>query len=446
MRRSRDRSARAVGLIGAAVLVACSTAPSGSAPLVVPGLNTPATASTSAQSAQSLTSVPPSPVAPLTSGSGSAEPSGPSPAPSTAASPTGASPTPDVPTEAPAPPPPAATDCPELRCVSVVVTGDVLLHEPLWEQASRDGGGAGRDFGPLLAGQAPYLAESDVAVCHLETPLAATGSDPEGYPDFAVPAEIATALADVGYDACSTASNHTLDQGTDGVAATLDALDAARLQHAGSARTEVEAAVPTIIDSPDGAVALISATYGLNTGSNPDPPWEVEIIDVATIIGQARAARAAGADLVIVAMHAGVEYQHEPTDDQRQTARALLESPEIDFVYGHHAHVVQPLESIGGKWVAYGLGNTVAAHGIVDLGNREGLLVRVTFGQRADGTWRTTDVGWVPSLVDDAVPYRWCALQPGSACSDDDATSRDRITAVVDAEGAAEAGAHLWTP
>lgn len=92
-------------------------------------------------------------------------------------------------------------------CASLVVTGDVLLHQPLWAQAEHDGGSAGLDFGPLLAGQAPYLAESDVAVCHLETPLAAAGSDPEGYPSFSVPAQIATALAGVGYDGCSTVSN-----------------------------------------------------------------------------------------------------------------------------------------------------------------------------------------------------------------------------------------------
>ena len=192
-------------------------------------------------------------------------------------------------------------------------------------------------------------------------------------------------------------------------------------------------------------MGLVAATYGLNTGSPPDPPWQVDIIDVPDILDEARRARAAGADVVVVALHAGVEYRHEPTDEQRSVARQLLAGPEVDFVYGHHAHVVQPLESVNGKWVAHGLGNAVAAHGIVDLGNREGLLVRVQFGQRTDGTWRTTDIAWVPSLVDDAVPYRWCALQPDSACSDDDAISRDRITAVVESEGAAEAGAHPWS-
>ena len=72
----------------------------------------------------------------------------------------------------------------------MVVTGDVLLHPPLWEQAERDAaaqGKTGLDFESLLQGQEPYLAASDLAICHLETPVAAPGEAFEGYPTFAVP-------------------------------------------------------------------------------------------------------------------------------------------------------------------------------------------------------------------------------------------------------------------
>ncbi len=342
--------------------------------------------------------------------------------------------------------------CPLARCISVVVTGDVLLHPPLWEQAAADAatenagavGPASRlDFGPLLAAQRPYLQAADIAVCHLETPVAAPGADFEGYPAFAVPPSIVPALAGVGYDACSTASNHTADQGAEGVVDTLNALDAAGIAHAGSYRTEAESRQPTLLSTPGGVVALIAAAYGLNTG-RPDQPWRVDVIDVPTILGKAAAARSAGADIVVVALHAGTEYDNDPTATQQQVARQLLDSADVDFVYGHHAHVVQPVERIGDKWVAYGLGNTVAAHGISDLGNREGLLVRVTFGETA-GRWTTTDVAWVPSLVDDRRPYRWCALSVDSSCSDADTVSLDRIAAVVNRRGADRDGAHEWS-
>lgn len=337
------------------------------------------------------------------------------------------------------------SDCPGVRCVSVVVTGDVLLHPPLWDQAARDGVAEGHrepDFAPLLSAQRPYLVDADLAICHLETPIAAPGESPEGFPLFAVPPQIVPALAATGYDACSTASNHTEDQSNAGVDATLDALDAAGIAHNGSYRTAAAAAQPTLLNTPGGTVALIAATYGLNTDAPPDPSWRVDIIDVPTILARAAAARAAGADLVVVALHSGTEYDHDPTRTQQSVATELLESPAVDFVYGHHAHVVQPLEQINDKWVAYGLGNTVAAHGISDLANREGLLVRVQFSSAADGTWSTSDISWQPSLVDDHTPYRWCPLTLDSQCSADDITSLDRIEAFVNGRGAAADGAH----
>src|SRR5215218_6204691 len=68
------------------------------------------------------------------------------------------------------------------------------------------------------------------------------------------------------------------------------------------------------------------------------------MIDVRRIRADARAARARGADMVVVALHWGSEYVHEPTAVQRRLARRLLMGPDIDLLYGHHAHVVQPVD------------------------------------------------------------------------------------------------------
>lgn len=347
--------------------------------------------------------------------------------------------------------PSPAGDCPGVACVSVAVTGDVLLHPALWAQARADGGGE-LDFRPLFAGVRPYVAASDLAVCHLETPLAAPEGPFSGYPSFNVPPQVAPALRDTGYDACTTASNHTIDFGAAGVRRTLDALDAAGLAHSGSARTPQEAQAPTLLDAGGATVAVVAATDSLN-GLVADPPWLVQRLDVDAVLERAAAARAAGADLVLVAMHAGEEYVQAPTRRQREVAEALLASPLVDFVYGHHAHAVQPIEKIGGKWVAYGLGNQVAAHSVLRPENREGLLVRVRFSRDADGHWSTADVGWVPSLVDTTAPYRWCALTPGApgqpaecAGKTDRDGSRDRIAEVVGSLGAAADGAAEYTP
>lgn len=330
--------------------------------------------------------------------------------------------------------------CPGVRCVTVALTGDVLLHPELVAQARADGGGS-MDFFPMLAAQQPYIASADVGICHLETPLAPAGGPFSGYPSFSVPPQVLPALVRTGYDACSTASNHTFDRGTDGIDRTLDDLDAAGLVHDGSYRSEADSTRPVIINTPNGRVGLISAAYDFN-GLTLDEPWQANTIDPDAILARARAAKAAGADLVVVALHAGDEYDSTPNAQQKAAAKKLLASPDVDLVYGHHAHVVQPMEKINGKWAIYGLGNNIAAQGSEVTGTRDGLLVRVQFSQAADGSWSTSDVGWVASYQDLTSPYRWCPLTARSSCGPADAASLARTSSTVNAWGAADDGAH----
>ena len=93
----------------------------------------------------------------------------------------------------------------------------------------------------------PVVSAADLAICHMETPLAAPEGPFRSYPMFNVPPQVTTALADLGYDSCSTASNHSLDYGVTGVGRTLDALDAVGIRHAGTARTEAESISPTLL-------------------------------------------------------------------------------------------------------------------------------------------------------------------------------------------------------
>jgi len=89
-------------------------------------------------------------------------------------------------------------------------------------------------------------------------------------------------------------------------------------------------------------------------------PWLVNEIDAGTIAADAAAARAAGAEYVIVSLHWGTEYRTQPNSDQLTLAEALLASPDIDLLIGHHAHVVQPVDQIDGRFVVYGLGNFIS--------------------------------------------------------------------------------------
>ncbi|GAA1584558.1 CapA family protein [Kribbella karoonensis] len=289
--------------------------------------------------------------------------------------------------------------------ITVVATGDVLLHERLWTTAKRDGSGGAWDFAPLMSGVKPVVQQADLAIAHLETPLAKPGGPYHGYPLFQGPPQIATALKQTGYDLCTTASNHSFDGGAAGVDRTLDTLDKAGLKHAGTARTRSEAEQITIVDVHGVKVASLSFTFGFNGLPCPNgETWRAAKISVKSIRSRAQEARDRGAELVIVSCHWGTEYSSKLDDLQREVGPQLLADSNIDLVIGHHAHVVQPMQEIDGKWIAYGHGNLVAAHREPESRKAEGLLTRFTFTRGGSG-WRTV-AEYAPLLMTDDLPVR----------------------------------------
>jgi len=311
------------------------------------------------------------------------------------------------PTPSPTPTPTAKPDA----VFTIVAAGDVLTHAPLLTSAS-DGAG-GYNFGPLLDPVKPWIEGADLALCHLETPIVPPGQAVSGYPVFGAPAAIAPALLAEGWDGCSTASNHSMDRGMAGVRATLDTLDATGLGHAGTARSATEAAQPQMYELHRGGqtilVAQIAAAYGTNGLPIPaNAPWAVSLIDAKSLIKQAVAARAAGADLVVASIHCCVEYASKPAPEQVALARALAASGQIDLIIGHHAHVPQPIVKLPGGprgeglWVAYGLGNFISNQDTqcCRAETNTGLLMTATIVKPADGPARVAGVEWTAITVD----------------------------------------------
>jgi capsule synthesis protein PGA_cap len=308
--------------------------------------------------------------------------------------------TPSVPATSPASPPPTAGP----DTITILGSGDVLLHPPLWAQARADARTAGRsgyDFGPLFAGVRAVVSAADVAVCHIETPVAPAGGPFIGYPRFSVPPQVIPTLAEIGYDTCSTASNHSLDQGTGGIVRTLAALDAAGIHHAGSYTNAADQLRVNLIEVHGVRIAHLSYTFSFNGNTRPaGMAWEANLTDRSAILAEAHRARAQGAAIVVVSLHWGTEYRHAPNANQLALARQLLASPDVDLILGCHAHVVQPFEQIGGKWVVYGMGNEVAHHADPIEDNREGVFGRFTFTRGADGRWRASRAEAIPVWMD----------------------------------------------
>jgi poly-gamma-glutamate capsule biosynthesis protein CapA/YwtB (metallophosphatase superfamily) len=272
----------------------------------------------------------------------------------------------------------------EPRSARVVLSGDLLWHDTVWASAQADGqadGGGRFDFDPMFAALRPLIESADLAVCHEEVPFAAPGAELQSYPVFAAPPAIAGWIGSMGWDACTTASNHAVDQGYDGLVRTADLLEAAGVAHVGTFRTLRERRTPVIMTTGAGVkVAVVSGTYSLNGFPPPaGHEWSVSMWDARNLIAQARAAKRAGADIVIAKYHGGDEYSAMPNAQQVALARALTASPYVDVVVGEHAHVVQPITLVNGKWVVYGLGNAVAQSEVSQPRAYEGISVAFTF-------------------------------------------------------------------
>jgi poly-gamma-glutamate synthesis protein (capsule biosynthesis protein) len=283
----------------------------------------------------------------------------------------------------------------------------------------------------------------------METPLAPPQGPFVGWPQFSAPPQVLTALKGVGYDTCTTASNHSLDQGYRGVKRTLDELDAAGLRHTGSARTEQEAHTPLIVTLRNGVrIGQLAYSFDFNGIALPaGEPWLANRIDVPRILAAAKRMKAAGADIVVLSMHWGVEYDHLATDQQRAQARALLASPDIDLILGDHAHVVQPAQRIHGKWVFYGMGNQISRHADPIPAGREGVMPMVTFREVAPHRFRVASAAAIPTWMADTPALRLIDLPralTGSNLTDaqrrEYAHAHTQIASYLDAYGAREAG------
>ena len=304
-------------------------------------------------------------------------------------------------TPAPTTPPPTTPTTRAPRSFTMAFTGDLLLHQRVNAVAAAnasDDPARDFDYTSQLAALRPLLADVDWAVCHMEVSLSADNTRLRPYPVFRAPGDIARDAKEIGYDTCTTASNHVLDHGPDGVAETLDVLDEAGLVHTGSARSAVEAAENIWTELGNVRLAHISYSYGFNGFSVPtSTPWLSNLIDEERILEHAANARRQGAEFIVVSLHWGEQYQHAPNWQQKELGPRLLASPDVDLIIGHHAHVIQRIDRIDGEWLVYGLGNLLSASS--SQVRRDELLVQIEVTEQLDGTF-ATELRAVPLHLD----------------------------------------------
>jgi poly-gamma-glutamate capsule biosynthesis protein CapA/YwtB (metallophosphatase superfamily) len=328
---------------------------------------------------------------------------------------------------------------------TVSVSGDILIHSLLWEQALANGGGANYDFAPFFAELRPYVAGADLALCHLETPMTFDASEvPASYPVFDTPPELADGIRASGWDVCNTASNHSLDQGQEGIDETGAILDRAGIEHTGSFDSARERDRPLVLEVKGVRLGFIAYTDATN-GIPPPEPWSVNVAAVddpakakaKQILADAGRARRAGAEAVILNMHWGDENALEPNDSQLELARQLTKSRLITVIVGQGPHVVGPIERVNRKFVVFSEGNLVSNQSALaglPTETQYGFVALLRFIADEAGV-RVQRIDYVPTWVrlDDYV-----VLPAGDGIEEDPANSaalRDAYESVVGIAG-----------
>jgi poly-gamma-glutamate synthesis protein (capsule biosynthesis protein) len=294
---------------------------------------------------------------------------------------------------------------PAAKHFTISASGDLLMHQPLLDRAHANAGGSGYDFTPFFKKIAPYVEDVDYGLCHVETPM---GPGPiTTYPIFNTPTDLANSIHRSGWDACDTASNHSIDGGQRGINGTVDALDHADVKHTGSFKSREKSSEPTFIRVDGVKIGFVAYTDATN-GLTPPHSWSVNTYPAANpkagakaIIHDARKARDQGADAVIVQLHWGDENSQNPNSSQVAVAKKLTDAKVISVVVGQGPHVVQPIERINGKFVVFSEGNLVsnqsAAAGL-PTETQDGLIALLHFKAIGDDV-TVRRVTYVPTWV-----------------------------------------------
>jgi poly-gamma-glutamate capsule biosynthesis protein CapA/YwtB (metallophosphatase superfamily) len=258
--------------------------------------------------------------------------------------------------------------------LSLLFVGDVMQHDSQIH-AAYNAATKSFDYSGCFQFIKPYFESADLTIGNLEVTLA--GPPYKGYPQFSSPDALALGLKEAGMDILVTANNHSVDRGKKGLDRTIEMLDSLQIIHTGTFRDTVERMndYPLLLERNGITLALLNYTYGTN-GIPVTKPNVVNLIDTAIIRKDILKAKQSSPDFIIVFTHWGLEYQSQPSKQQKQLTEFCFQLG-ANVVMGSHPHVIQPMEWRKDKnqLVVYSLGNFVS--GQRDRYKNGGAMVRM---------------------------------------------------------------------
>lgn len=246
-------------------------------------------------------------------------------------------------------PTPSPTTQPEPIQIILGGTGDIMVHKKQLEDArytARSEDGYTYYFEHNFKYIASALQYPDLMLGNLETVFAGNVTPYIGYPKFNTPDSFASALKNAGFDVLTNANNHSLDQGKNGLLRTINVLEENGFHHTGTFENLEDYNTPLIIDVNGVNVGVLAGAYGFqHIGGLTDEEQEymISVSSEEYLKAEVEDLKNAGAQIIVASMHWGDEKSLEINNNQKELAHTLVESG-VDVIFGHHPHVLQPIE------------------------------------------------------------------------------------------------------
>ena len=278
--------------------------------------------------------------------------------------------------------------------VSLIMVGDMLIHSSLYNEAKKNANNNGYDFKPMLTYIKDIVSNYDLAYYNQETILGGSEIGLSSYPAFNSPYEVGDDMIDTGFNLVSLATNHTLDRGIKAIENSLNYWNSKNVYTAGSYKTLEDRNNIKIAEKNNITYAMLNYTYGTNGIVRPsgydsyvniwDMSNETNYENYKEQVKKDIESIRDKVDVLMVAMHWGIEYNFDINSYQEDAAK-FLSSLGVDIIIGTHPHVVEPVTWIDNTLVIYSLGNFLSAHEVVNIANRVGLMTSIDITKKVNG-------------------------------------------------------------
>jgi poly-gamma-glutamate capsule biosynthesis protein CapA/YwtB (metallophosphatase superfamily) len=263
---------------------------------------------------------------------------------------------------------------------TLVFVGDMMFDRNIRKAIDRE-----QDPLYPFARMRDELQRADLLIGNLEGPISARGTRQGSIYSFRFePVGTMNALTDAGFDVLNLANNHIWDYGREAALDTMRHLSDAGIRYVGFGHDFAEANTPVVERIGDVTVALLGYTEFYSSTLWADDRLGLSEFIPEKITARIQDLRARGeADLVVISVHWGEEYEVRSNARQQKLARQLIDAG-ADLVIGHHPHVPQEVEQYNGGrpagrqgWIAYSLGNFVFDQNF-SPDTQRGLLLKVS--------------------------------------------------------------------